>query len=138
MVSLSIIWYIGIGGFFGAISRFGLSNSIAVGETGFFWATFTVNIIGSFLLGLILSLVTGKMPISEKVKTLITTGFISSFTTFSTFSNEILSLLEAGKFNMALIYMLANVVFGLLLCLLGVFMGKELTVRRNSQAGGEQ
>ena len=76
--------YIGIGGFLGANVRFFI-KSIYNGNSTIPFATFMINIIGSFLLALILTLCIKILNRKEHIKLSVTVGFLGSFTTFSTF-----------------------------------------------------
>lgn len=80
---------VAVGGFAGAISRHGVA--IALPEA-FPWGTLAVNVAGCFLLGLVVYGVRERGPISNRVRLVISTGFISSFTTYSTFAGETVGL----------------------------------------------
>ncbi|WP_366923946.1 fluoride efflux transporter CrcB [Metallumcola ferriviriculae] len=111
--------YIGLGGAIGAIMRFLVSNwtaehfvsAIPIG-------TLTVNTVGSFLLGLLYT-VGLQTNVSDGTKALLTVGFLGAFTTFSTFSNEILVLLEQGRIKYGLFYLFISIVVGLAAAALG-------------------
>lgn len=104
-----------IGGGLGACLRFFLSIYIYNNTNGIFpWGTFAINIAGSFLLGLIVALSINKPAfIDSNVKLLLTTGFCGGFTTFSTFSWEILTLLKEGYYLQGFIYSFGSVMAGL-------------------------
>ncbi|WP_404451887.1 fluoride efflux transporter CrcB [Virgibacillus necropolis] len=107
-----------IGGFFGAISRFALGEWIHT-NNGFPLGTFLINLIGCFILGWFLTFVSQKEKISPEFTLLIGTGFIGSFTTFSTFSVVALNLFQKGLLLMGILYVLATTVLGLVLAYLG-------------------
>jgi CrcB protein len=102
---------IGSGGFFGAICRAyfnGLVNenfphALPLGTLG-------VNIIGSFLLGLILASFAHFQGISPEVKSLISTGFLGAFTTYSTFATETFLLFQGGSWSLGFANATLNVV----------------------------
>ncbi len=81
--------FVALGGFAGATSRHGIST---VFPMGFPWGTLAVNVIGCFLLGLVVYSIQRRGPISERVRLVVSTGFISSFTTYSTFAGETVAL----------------------------------------------
>lgn len=117
------------GGGIGAVARFGVSSLFA----RFFGcaltfpiATLVINVLGSFLLGFLyaLSLFNGKLP--PELHLALTVGFCGAFTTFSTFSLEILNLIRDGAVAAALLYVLVSFVFGLIAVALGFFLAKFL------------
>lgn len=114
MVSLAI------GGFFGAISRYSLGEWLHT-EQDFPIGTLTVNLLGCFFLGWFFTISTTRWEkINSHFKLGIGTGFIGSFTTFSTFSVETLQLLSQAKFGLALVYVLSSVGGGIFLALAGI------------------
>ncbi len=89
---------VALGGALGSISRFGVATAMAaIVGAGFPWATLTVNIVGSFLIGLItaLGLELGRLP--DEVRVFLTTGVMGGLTTYSTFSLDTVRLIEAGE-----------------------------------------
>jgi fluoride exporter len=110
---------VALGGAFGAAARYGVSLSTAwLGTDAFPWGTWAANLIGCFLIGLVVPFV--LTPQSETVRLLVVTGFLGAFTTFSTYSLDTLSLWMAGRPGLALLNALGSVVVGLLLVWLGV------------------
>ncbi len=107
-----------IGGFFGSISRFSLGEWIHSGN-GFPFGTLFINLMGCFILGWFLSYAGRSKKVRHEWSLLIGTGFIGSFTTFSTFSVETLQLFQRGFIGQALLYILASTVFGTLLAFIG-------------------
>ncbi|WLD92779.1 fluoride efflux transporter CrcB [Alkalihalobacillus sp. AL-G] len=112
-----------LGGFFGAICRYMVGEWVSTGD-GFPIGTLAVNLIGCFLLGWLLTYVRRWNRMKTEVIQLIGTGFIGSFTTFSTFSVETLNLLQDEKFIIALLYIVASVFVGLLFTCLGYKLAK--------------
>ena len=82
------------------------------------WATFAVNIIGSFLIGLFYAL-SARFNLSTEVRMLLTTGLCGGFTTFSTFSVETAGLLQSGKTGVAMLYTALSLLLGVTAVLLG-------------------
>ena len=96
-------FYIGIGGFLGANARYWLGGWVIdrLGES-FPHATFAVNVIGSFVLGLFVTLTTERYIVSHpNVRLLVAIGLIGSFTTFSTFEYETFALANTGSYWLA-------------------------------------
>lgn len=110
--SLSLL--VGLGGFIGSALRYQVGVWIGAHTTPAFpWATLTVNILGCFLIGLLMA-EASKGRISQEWRFFLSTGVCGGFTTFSAFSAETLSLLQHGAHGMAAAYVAASVVGGLL------------------------
>ncbi|KQX64619.1 fluoride efflux transporter CrcB [Paenibacillus sp. Root444D2] len=117
--------YIGLAGILGAIARFGLSSLWNPTTASVFpWGTFFCNLTGCLILGFITF--AEKLPIPTKLRLPITTGFIGSFTTFSTFSYETMSMLNHGHMILAALYVLGSLWGGLGAAWLGVHIGESV------------
>lgn len=115
---------VAFGGAFGAVMRFLVANGVYqwLGR-GFPFGTLAVNVLGSFLLGLMTeALILQRIAISQEYRAAVLVGLFGSFTTFSTFSLETLGLIEQGDFNRAGL----NVLISILACLLAVWLGLQL------------
>ena len=116
--------FIAVGGAAGAVMRYLVSGwAYTLLGYGFPWGTFVVNILGSFLIGFLWQLFE-YIPVSSNMRSLIFIGGLGAFTTFSTFAFESLNLFRAGDSRLAVIYILAVDVFGILLGLLGIILGR--------------
>lgn len=111
----------GLGGFIGTCCRY-LTNRLYLSYFNSGWplATFTVNILGCLILGIILGLMNRSGIVSPKINAFLVVGFCGGFTTFSTFSYESLSLGLNGESLVSLFYIIASVVIGLLAVWLGL------------------
>lgn len=89
----------------------------------FYLSTFTVNSIGSLLIGLVFALGTRGL-VGDKGALLLTTGFMGGFTTFSSFSLENLRLLQQGEIATSILYIVSSIFFGLLFACIGYWLGK--------------
>lgn len=107
---------VAVGGAVGAVLRFSISE--ATPDTGFPWATLSVNLVGSLLLGLVAA-ATLTNALSDSQALLLGVGLLGSFTTMSTFSVETITMMEAGHWGRAGTYVLASVVLGPVLALAG-------------------
>lgn len=117
---MHMILIIGLGGFIGAILRYLVSGWVQNGFTSFPAGTLSVNVIGSFLLSVILYLSENKGFFSEETRVFLTIGILGAFTTMSTFSYESFRLLE----NKETLYLSLNIVATVLLTLFAVLLGK--------------
>jgi len=112
------------GGAIGASSRFIFSYFFKsyIFPNHYFLSTLFINIIGSFLIGWIISFTQGKDFSDDLIKYFIIIGILGSFTTFSTFSIEVLDLIAEKKMFLASIYILASFI----LCILFAFLGLNI------------
>jgi len=110
--------FVMIGGFLGSISRYAVGEWIHT-NNGFPLGTLLINLIGCLCLGWFLTFVSRSKKISLEMTSMIGTGFIGSFTTFSTFSVETIQLVQNGLVFLAVMYVLSSIVFGLLLAYIG-------------------
>lgn len=107
------------GGFFGAITRFAISNWFKKrNKTSFPIATFFINITGAFLLGYIIG-----NGVTTSWQLLLGTGFMGAFTTFSTFKLESVQLFNGKNFGILFLYLSATYTIGILFAFLGMKLG---------------
>jgi CrcB protein len=112
---------VGAGGFFGAMARF-LVNTGVTSRYGnsFPWATFVINISGSFILGLMATLIVSKVLTNPNWRLGVTIGFVGAYTTFSTFEYE---SAQFGVSWLALANLIGSVVVGYGAVWLGIRLG---------------
>ena len=114
---------IAFGGAVGALSRYWLTVSIErFNSTGFPLGTFVVNLLGSFLIGLLYIILAEKLSVADQWRPVIITGFLGAMTTFSTFSLDALLLFQQGQYNTALFYVLSSV----MICIFAAYVGMQI------------
>ncbi len=111
----------------GGLTRYYLSGWIqSLLGRSFPYGTFAVNVIGAFLIGLIMELGLRSTLIPDTLRVGLTVGFLGGLTTFSTFSFETFTLLEEGRIMLAFVNVLASVVVCLLFTWLGIVTVRTL------------
>jgi CrcB protein len=126
---MGVLWpylLVGLGGFIGANARFIVARGVgALFETKFPLGTFVINVSGSFLLGVLGTLVAQKvMPNSETMRLALGIGFLGAFTTFSTFEFETHALFDDGSWLTATTNMFASLFLGLIAVRAGIVVAK--------------
>lgn len=109
-----------LGGGLGSIMRYGVQMLVheRIMPYHFPWATFTVNITGSLLIGIFYAL-SARFNISDELRLFLTAGLCGGFTTFSTFSNDSIEMISNGHSVMCIIYITLSIIVGVLACFLG-------------------
>ncbi len=113
-----------IGGGAGSVARYIISKYLNSHATGIPYGTFTANVAGSLLIGIILGLALKNNTLSQNTVLFLATGFCGGFTTFSTFAYENHLLLKSGDFITFLIYTIGSFIIGFLFVFLGMFIAK--------------
>lgn len=127
METASKILAVAAGGALGSVARYLINISpLASVLEKFPFPTFLINIVGSFLIGFFLIVLTDRFETSEVLRLAIIVGFLGAFTTFSTFEMEIYGLLKEGETITAFAYLLLSVVVGFLGLIGGVWLGKQI------------
>ena len=114
-----IVIFVGLGGAIGAILRYGVGVLVATPL-----ATLTVNVIGSFLIGVVWVMLAQKG--FDRASAFLITGVLGGFTTFSAFSLDALRLFESGKWGAGAGYITVSVLCSLLSIFLAVIMTRAL------------
>jgi fluoride exporter len=118
---------VGVGGFVGSIVRFWLATYIGQRMgTRFPYGTFLINVSGSFLIGVVMTILTERTHLSPTWRYLIPIGFIGGYTTFSTFEYETLRAIQDGQFTIGLLNIVLSVVLGFLMVWTGAMVGKAI------------
>ena len=115
---------VGVGGFFGAVARYAVGNYIGSRYgVRFPYGTFVINMSGSFLIGLILT-VLARTTATPYWRYLIPIGFIGAYTTFSTFEYETLRAVQDGQVTTGLLNVALSVSVGFLAVWAGAAIGR--------------
>ncbi len=126
-MSLHMILAVAAGGALGAVSRFFVTSSVIyVFGNGLPFGTLVVNIIGSFCLGALVEVFFVAWSVSPELRNFFIIGILGSFTTFSTFSLEVVELWSRGDLISAGIYVIGSVSLGILGFICGATITKSL------------
>lgn len=100
---------VALGGVAGALARAGVTELLPPEPGTWAWSTLVVNTTGGFALGLLLAVLAVRSPHSPYPRLLLGTGLLGGYTTFSTFSVDVVGLLDAGRAGTAAAYALCSV-----------------------------
>ncbi|WP_274476291.1 fluoride efflux transporter CrcB [Mangrovimonas aestuarii] len=114
------------GGGLGSVLRYVISKYLNATPSEIPYGTFTVNIFGCLLIGLILGLAFKSNTLTENQTLLLATGFCGGFTTFSSFAFENHTLLKSGDLTHFAFYTIGSIVLGLVAVFLGLYFVKGL------------
>ena len=123
MIMLKNILLVGAGSFFGGALRYIVSLLVKY-TCGFPWATFTVNLLGCLLIGVLWGIFSRCANASQQLVLFLSVGFCGGFTTFSTFSKESLQLIQSGNWLYFSLYVAGSILLGLLLVAVGYQIAK--------------
>ena len=125
MSNAVLLFFIGTGGFFGAISRYLIATYTQKLFGGFFpVGTLSVNVLGSFIIGL--AAMYFSQTVQPEYKALVITGFLGALTTFSTFSLENVTLLQDGEFSKVALNIFLNVTLTLAATMSAIVLFKKI------------
>lgn len=120
---MNVVLAAAMGGAIGAVGRYLMVGQISrLAGAEFPYGTLTVNIVGSFCLGLLAEYISLRWTPSEEMRVFLIAGVLGGFTTFSAFSLDAVLLLERGEFVRGFGYILASVLF----CVVGLYAGLRL------------
>jgi CrcB protein len=120
----AVLAAVAFGGMAGATARYGVNRWIPTQPGGFPWATFWINVSGSFVLGFALVLVLERFPPTRLLRPFLATGVLGAFTTMSTFQVETALLVKDGHVATAACYSIGSIVVGLAAAYVGVLSGR--------------
>lgn len=126
IISLLIV---GVGSFIGGAIRYLLSLFMKnLCGQGFPWGTLSVNLLGCFLFGIVFAIFSKSSSTDSTLYLLLTTGICGGFTTFSTFANESIQMLQHGNIFGFIAYVATSVIAGLALIALGYWIVKAIKI----------
>lgn len=119
------ILFVALGSAVGGVLRY-LAGMLIPAANGFPVATLSINVVGSFMIGLLSGLIARftSGAVHEALRLMLVVGFCGGFTTFSTFSNEALRLIESSHYLAALSYVLVSVFAGLAAVFVGYLISR--------------
>jgi fluoride exporter len=122
---------IAAGGALGSVARYEVALALPRGAGGFPWATFVVNVTGSFVLGVVATLVLERWPrhplsTTRYVRPFVGIGVCGGYTTWSTFMTDTAVLVRDGRAAVAILYVVATLAAGLLAAVAGVALGRHV------------
>ena len=120
-----VLTAVATGGALGALARWGVAEALPHDSDRFPWSIFAVNVVGCFLIGVVMVLVVERWSHRPLARPFLGTGVLGGFTTFSTYAVDTRGLLSAGQPALAAAYVLGTLVVGLL----AVVVGLRLTER---------
>ena len=124
-----VLTVVAVGGGLGSIARYGLGRVWPTPPGGFPWATFAVNVLGCFLIGMLMVLITEVWPAHRLARPFLGVGVLGGFTTFSSYAADVRGLLRPGTVPLALGYLLGTLLAALLAVIAGVWLTRAATRR---------
>ena len=115
---------IAVGGSLGTLARYGVDRALAPGGPGFPWPTLVVNVAGSLILGLVVTLAAERWEPNRFVRPFAVIGFCGGFTTFSTMMVEIAQHGQHGRVGTAAAYLAASLVAGPAAVVIGMALAR--------------
>jgi CrcB protein len=112
---------VAVAGMLGVLARYGISR-LTLHTDALIWSTVAINVVGSFLLGLLVA----AHWFDRDVREAIGVGFLGGFTTFSTFSVQVVLELDAGEPGRAALYLAASIAGGIAAAAAGYALGRTL------------
>lgn len=123
--SPDVLVSIAVGGFLGALARYGVATAWPVRSGAFPWTTFFVNTSGAFAIGVILTLILERLPPNRILRPLTCVGFLGAWTTMSTLVTESAVLIKDDHTGIALAYMAATLGAGLVATTVGIAIARR-------------
>jgi fluoride exporter len=123
----AVLMVIAVGGGLGATARYGLGELWPTPPGAFPWATFTVNLLGCLLIGVLMVLISEVWAAHRLVRPFLGVGVLGGFTTFSTYAVETRDLLRPGTIGLAFAYLAGTLLAAMLAVIAGVWLTRAAT-----------
>src|SRR4051812_1124158 len=123
---VDILTVIALGGMVGASARYAMVRWLPITGDAFPWATFWTNLVGSFVLGVVLVVAVERFAGSRYLRPFAATGVIGAFTTMSTYAVEIALRFKDGHASVAFVYAIASLAGGLVCATAGIRAGRAV------------
>jgi CrcB protein len=118
---------VALGGALGALTRYGLDRVIERRTVSLFpWSTFVVNVSGCLVIGAVIAALVDRHHTPAWLRVGLVVGVLGGYTTFSTFAQESLDLIEARDIGIAILYALGSLTAGVLAVFVGAKLGRAL------------
>ena len=119
---------VALGGGLGAAGRYGVSLALPAKPGEWPWATFSINVLGSLLIGVLAGWLSTRGEAGEPWRLFLGVGVLGGFTTFSAYSLETLRMVERGEWPMAILYALGSVLAGFAAVAIGAEVARRIAV----------
>jgi CrcB protein len=124
---MPVVFGVALGGAIGASARYGVDRLIEQRTSSVFpWATFTINLTGCFVIGVLTAALVERHHLPPWVRVGLVVGVVGGYTTFSTFAQETFELGEVHHVAIAFVYVAASVILGLAAVYAGTLAGRAL------------
>ena len=121
------IFLVALGGALGSVARYFVSLwSVRLAGPSFPWGTLTVNIVGAFLIGLMVETIARRFDASAEMRLFLVTGILGGFTTWSSFTLDAVALFERGDLGLSALYLGGSLVVSFAAVFAGLALGRAL------------
>jgi len=131
-----VVAAISVGGALGTLARWAVAEALPHDSDGFPWSTWTVNVVGCFLIGVLMVLVVERWSHRSLARPFLGTGVLGGFTTFSTYAVDTRTLVASGRPALATAYVLGTLVVGLLAVVAGLRLTERVAGRVPGRVAG--
>jgi len=123
MFTFSNFMFVGLGAAMGAWLRWLITYYLSTVDPSLPHGTLVVNLIGGLIIGISFAAIQStSIQVSEEIKLILNVGFLGAFTTFSTYSLELLNLFLKGEVALGILFAILNVIGALLFCFIGYYL----------------